>query len=74
MMKYVISDKDEFAIGRGGFHKDLAHGFKGRVEAAGYCVIGNGIVSVSGKSDGFGIEAKPEDAARLTHLIANAQI
>ena len=69
MMKYVVSDQDEVAIGRGMFHKDLAHGFKGRVIAAGYCAIDAASVAVSGKSEGFGIAAQPEDAVRLEKFL-----
>lgn len=71
-MKYVITDQNEFAIGIGAFHKNLAYGLKGRVTAAGYCRITDGRVQVYGKSAGFGIEARPEDAAHLEQLIREA--
>lgn len=73
MMKYVISDQDEFALGCGVFHKDLAAGFKGRVIAAGYCILEGAQVHVSGKSAGFGIAAQPEDAAHLALLMRKGE-
>jgi hypothetical protein len=69
-MKYVLTDKDEFAIGRGNYHRDLASGFAGRVIAAGYCRIEDGRVTVYGKSRGFKLEAQPEDAAHLEKLLS----
>lgn len=72
MMKYVITDRGEFAIGQGAYHKDLASGFKGRVIAAGYCRFEGGEISVFGKSTGFEIAAQPEDAVRLAALLKEA--
>jgi hypothetical protein len=68
-MRYVISDKDEFVIGDGCFHNELAAGFSGKVIAAGHCEIETGSIRVFGKSMSLNIESKPEDVERLERLM-----
>jgi hypothetical protein len=69
-VKYVITDKGEVAVG-GGYHIQLARTLQGKVVAAGHCrLIGDGKrIEVFGRSAGFRIAAKPEDALVLArHL------
>jgi len=66
-MKYVISDKGEVNIGSENvYHVNLAKDFSGRVVAAGYCEKNtDGTYNVWGRSIGYCISAKPEDAKLL---------
>ncbi len=68
-MKYIITDKDEARVG-GGFHADLASGCEGEVIRAGHCEkLEDGSYKVWGRSIGFRINAKFEDAELLTKLV-----
>ena len=62
-MKYVITDKGEVAVGTT-YHMQLAQGLQGTVVAAGhYRLLGGGRwVEVYGRSSGYRIDARPEDA------------
>ena len=66
-MKYVIGGSEfepciVIGIGRGVLHAELAKSFVGRPKGAGHMRIVNGKVEVFGKSIGYDIEAKEEDA------------
>lgn len=65
-MKYVISDEDEVNIGHG-YHFELAENFTGKVIAAGHCKLNDDgkTYTVYGRSIGYGISAKEEDAEML---------
>jgi hypothetical protein len=64
-MKYVIDRRGNVVIGSARLlHADLAAGLDRPVEiaSAGFCFIEAGKIKVGGRSVGFGIESKPEDA------------
>ena len=69
-MKYVITENGEVAVGAG-YHLQLASGLEGKVVAAGHCrlVDGGRRVEVYGRSSGFRIAAKPEDAALVARRL-----
>jgi DNA (cytosine-5)-methyltransferase 1 len=67
-MKYVITDKDQVAIGVG-YHSELARELEGKVIRAGHCLINpDGTFKVWGGSYGYDIDAKLEDADILARL------
>lgn len=69
-MKYVITDTGEAKVG-GGFHMDLARGLSGNVIAAGHCELNaDGTYRVFGRSIGYNINSKPEDAKRLDEILS----
>lgn len=75
-MKYVISDRDEVAVGTG-FHSEIAHeaDFNGKVIRAGHCKENpDGSYEVWGESLGYGIQARSEDAEILTNARREADI
>ena len=54
------------------FHQDMAETCKGRVIAAGHCDKNDdGTFNVYGRSIGFNISSKIEDAKRLQELTTN---
>lgn len=64
-MKYIITDKNEVRIG-GMYHQDMANDCEGKVISAGHCErLEDGTFKVFGRSIGFNIQAKPEDALIL---------
>jgi hypothetical protein len=69
-VKYVITDRGEVAVGTS-YHKLLAEPLAGTVIAAGHYRLINGgrWVEVYGRSSGFGIAAKPEDAVIVARHI-----
>lgn len=69
-MKYVITDRGEVATGER-MHVSLAAPLSGKVVAAGHFRLTGGgqRVEVFGRSYGFSIESKPQDAILLArHL------
>lgn len=68
-MKYVITDKHEAKVG-GAFHQDMGDKCVGKVIRAGHCEKKeDGSYRVWGKSIGYGINSKPEDAEILKKLL-----
>lgn len=71
-MKYVIDKQGNIALGSlTTMHRNLldALGSGSRIASAGHCIIRDGRITVFGESIGFGILAKPEDAATIeAHL------
>lgn len=70
-MKYIITDKDELAVG-GGYHADLAEGMQGKVVRAGHCLVDEGTktcTKVWGESIGYGIPSRPEDLEIINRLL-----
>ncbi len=68
-MKYVITSHNNFAIGCGAYHQDLAKGLTGNVVSAGYMKFVDGKIKVYGNSVGYMIDSKPEDAKLLEELL-----
>ncbi len=74
-MKYIITDQGEVRIGHEyQFHRMIADGVRGRVNAAGYCEMAeDGTYRVFGESLGFSIGSKPEDVWLLNHSLHTAR-
>ena len=70
-MKYIITDQNEVCVGIDNkLHMELAEGFEGKVVSAGYCRKGeDGKYVVFGRSIGYHINSKPEDAVKLNQLM-----
>lgn len=68
-MKYIITDHNKLAMGSGCLHQDLAYAVTGNVVSAGRMRIIDGRVEVYGKSDGYDISAKPEDAKFIEDIL-----
>lgn len=72
-MKYIITNYNNIIIGNGVNHIQLnkAAPINSRVVGAGEMSIINGKVNVWGKSFGYNIESKPEDAILIQKLFPN---
>jgi len=68
-MKYVITDHNKICMGSGANHIDLAQAITGNVVSAGHFEILDGKVKVSGRSEWFNLNSKPEDAKQIEEYI-----